>query len=90
MYDDFVCKNFFVLQADPLWEKASSTNAINEMFEFSQILLEFANANNINLLKDYAQKLLLAVKMFDIEKIPELIKRYPEIKKKVHELFLKN
>lgn len=90
IYDDFVCKDFFVLQADPLWEKASSTNAINEMSEFSQILLEFANANDIIILKDYAQKLSLAVKMFDIEIIPELIKRYPEIKKKVHELFLKS
>lgn len=82
MYDDFIFKEFFILKADPLWEKASSTNAINDLSEFSQILLEFADENKIQILKEYAQKLTLAIKMFDIEKIPDLIKQYPEIKKK--------
>lgn len=84
---DFGYNEFFDLQADPLWEKASSTNAINDMAEFSNSLLEFAEEKRIVILKDYAQKLALAVKMFDIEKIPELLKRYPDVKKNVLELF---
>ncbi len=86
-YSDFVFNEFFLLQADPLWTKVTTTNAINDMTEFSQLLLEFAEKNEVLLLKNYAQKMTLAIKMFDITKIQELIVLYPEIKKNILELF---
>lgn len=84
---DFVYDEFFESYADPLWKKAYSSNAINDLAEFSNMLLEFAEKKKIVILKDYAQKIALATKMFDIEKIPELLKRYPDIKKEVLKLF---
>jgi PAS domain S-box-containing protein len=87
MYTDFYFNEFFILQSDPLWEKVNMTNAINDMMEFCELLKDFAEEKDIAILKDYARQLALAIKMFDITKIQELMKKYPEVKNNVLEMF---
>ena len=80
---------FFIKKSDPLWEKANTSNAINDIAEFSEMLLHFSEKENITNLNEYARRLALAVKMFDITKIKELLNQYKEIKNIVLDLFEK-
>jgi PAS domain S-box-containing protein len=62
---------------------------MNKIEEFGTRLKMIADAHNADFLEEYASELLAMVNSFDIVKLPETMKRYPEIVAKIKEALKK-
>lgn len=66
-------------QCSPLWEKAFSSNSIDQITKFKNALSVISKQYDIKFIKNYTEDIKIGLKIFDIEKIKQLLEIYPRI-----------
>ena len=83
---DILKYDVFIQKFDKIWIEINCTNIISEINIFGKMIIDFANANNVYFLEEYANKLCHYCENFDIEKILIQLNEYNNIKVKLFEI----
>jgi PAS domain S-box-containing protein len=67
------------------WKKINDTFIIEEIEEFADTIRVFAEKNKLDILSGWGERLLEQVKYFDMEKMPETLKQFPILVKKIED-----
>ncbi len=68
-------QNHFITE----WDQINQTNSMNKILEFSNNLKSFANQNNLKALSFYANEIITSSTSFDIDRVMNQIRKFPEI-----------
>ncbi len=68
------------------WDRVSKAFFVDEIETFAEQVKELGLQFQLDMLSEWGQKLLKQVYSFDMEKLPETLKHYPELVKKINAL----
>ena len=68
------------------WKKINDTFIIEDIEEFANTIRVFGEENKLDILSGWGGQLLDQVKYFDMEKMPETLKQFPILIKKIENI----